>query len=91
MAYTITTFSGAKRLSFQAATITGSTVNLNTGLNTIENVQACVKVAAQAAGDPGYVTVNFSGTDGLVNVYAWDDAGSAAANAKPILLIVIGT
>lgn len=91
MAYTLTTFSGDKRVSYESFAITGSCVNHDCGLQTVENVQATIKSSAQAAGDPGYVTCNFAGNTGNVSYYAWDDAGNAAANEKNVLVIVIGT
>jgi len=91
VAATITTFSGDKRTSYQTVAVTGSTTGIDTGLNTVENVQATVKAAAQAAGAAGYVTMNFAGNTGLVDIYAWDDAGVASNTAANVCIRVIGT
>ena len=91
MAATITTFSGDKRVSYQSVVITGSTTDLDTGLNTVENVIATVKDSNQAAADGAYVTCNFAGNTGLVDLYNWDDAGNAAVNNTTVLISVIGT
>ena len=91
MAYTITTFSGSKRVSYETFAVTGSCVDHSTGLQTIENVQATVKLAAQAAGAAGYVTCNFAGNTGNVSLYAWDDTGTASNAAANMCVIAVGT
>jgi hypothetical protein len=68
---------------------TGSVVDLDTGLAQIVVAVGIPKIAAQAAADPAYVTCNFGG-DGLLDAYAWDDAGAAAANAGTIMFIIVG-
>lgn len=91
MAYTITTFSGLKRVSYETFSVTGSCVDHDTGLQTIENVQATVKLATQANGAAGYVTANFAGNTGNISLYAWDDTGTASNTAANTCVIAIGT
>lgn len=91
MAYTITTFSGAKRVSYESLTVTGSCVDHATGLNTVENVQLTVKDATQANNAAGYMTCNFAGNTGNVSYYAWADDGTVATNNATALAMVIGT
>lgn len=90
MAYTITTFSGQYRASYQAVAVVGYTVDINTGLNEISYAQATVKTTQQQASEAGYVTVNF-GADGLVDLYAWTDLGAAAVLSATVLVLAIGT
>ena len=80
---------GAKMARGTAA-FTGSSLNIDTGLSVITEVIACVKDTNQSAGDAAYVTYNH-GADGLLDLYAWDDAGVAAANAATVTWLVFGT
>ncbi len=80
---------GSLKIRSGSATFTGTDTDIDTGLTTISQVVVTVKDTNQAAGDAAYVTVDH-GADGLLDVYAWDDAGSAASNACTIYWIAIG-
>lgn len=68
---------------------TGTVADIDTGLTLIQTVQCTVKETAQAAGDPAYVTYDH-GADGLLDLYAWDDAGVEAANAGTVAWLATG-
>ena len=72
-----------------SVTVTGSTADVNTGLRLIRHAVASVKIGAQADGDAAYVTVDF-GADGLLDLYAWDDAGAAATTAATVHWLAVG-
>jgi hypothetical protein len=68
---------------------TGGALNVNTGLNILLAAVGCAKDTDQAAGDIAYVTFDF-GSDGLLDIYCWDDAGALAASAGTVMIIAIG-
>jgi len=67
----------------------GGAVDVDTGLNTVLAAVGCAKDADQGAGDIAYVTIDF-GSDGLLDIYCWDDAGVAATSAGTVMIIAIG-
>ena len=72
------------------ATFTGSSLSIDTGLTLIVEGFVTVFAAAQAAGALGYCTYDH-GADGLLDLYGWDDAGVAAANAGTVAWMVLGS
>lgn len=91
---TLTTFSLGTRVSYGTSTVSGGAstgTDIDTGLNTIVNAQATVKDTDQAAGNGGYCTVDYDGTDGYLDIYVWDDAGAAAGSDTVVDWIAIGT
>lgn len=91
MAAVLTTFSGQYRVSLETVAVTGTTTDHDTGLNTIIQAFTTVKATAQGTSAMAYVTVNFGGTDGLIDLYAWDDTGVAAAVAGNVMVLAVGT
>lgn len=93
MAAVISQFAGDLRLSYEEVTIgtSGALADNDSGLNTVVCAVGVAKDTNQPANSIAYVTLNYDGTDGLVDLYAWDDAGAAATGGGTVLLIVIGT
>ena len=93
MTATITQLAGDQRLSWETVTVgtSGSATDNDMGLNTIDTVIAIAKDTNQPANAPAYVTVNYDGTDGLVDIYCWDDAGAAATAGGTIEVWALGT
>lgn len=71
------------------ATVTGTDTDIDTGLTTIVEVFVSLKDTTQGAGDAAYVTYDH-GADGLLDLYCWDDAGSAASNAATVAWLALG-
>ena len=93
MAAVITQLAGDQRLSWETVTVgtSGAKADNDMGLNTIDTVLAVVKGTSQAANDIGYCTVDYDGTDGLVDIYGWDDAGAAATGGGTVEVWALGT
>jgi len=86
---TLASLGGLYKIVVGSDAVTGSVASLDTGLSTIVFAAACVMHANQDANDAGYCTVDH-GADGLLDVYAWDDAGAAATNENTVYVIAIG-
>lgn len=86
---TIASLGGLYRITVGSDSITGSIASLDTGFGTIVFAAACNTHSNQDAGDAAYCTVTH-GADGLLDVYAWDDAGAAATVANTIYVMAIG-
>ena len=93
MAAVITQLAGDQRLSWETVTVdtSGAKSDNDMGLNTVDSVQATVKTTDQDANEPAYVTVDYDGTDGLVDLYCWDDAGAAATGGGTVECWALGT
>jgi hypothetical protein len=83
---------GGNLIKTGTASITtgGSLLNVDTGLTTILQAFITVKDTDQDPADGAYCTYDH-GTDGLLDIYVWDDAGQAAANDTEVSWMVIGT
>lgn len=77
------------KVRFGEAAVTGSLADIDTGLRVIHHAVANVKIATQGAGEAAYLTLDY-GADGLLDIYAWDDAGSAATVAATVEWLAVG-
>lgn len=67
---------GAYRIARGEVTLDGSNPTpVTTGLNTIVSAQVTLKSASAPGDDPSWVSVDYSGSDGTLNVYAWKNTG----------------
>ena len=68
--------SGGRRTVSGEVTLDGSNPTpVTTGLNTITSAQVTLKSASAPADDPSWVSCDYSGSDGTLNVYAWKNTG----------------
>jgi hypothetical protein len=66
----------AYRVARGEVTLDGSNPTpVTTGLNTIVAAQATLKSSSAPADDPSWVSVDYTGSDGTLNVYAWKNTG----------------
>ena len=86
------------KLARGTATLDGSNpTTVATGLTTIVAAVACIKKATAPGDDPVAVTVNYSGSDGNLDIYAWKHDGTdptlvaSTNNSATIDWIAIGT
>jgi predicted RecA/RadA family phage recombinase len=71
------------------AAVTGTLADVDTGLTIITRAFATIQSTTQGAGEAAYVTLDH-GADGLLDFYAWDDAGAAATVATNVNWLAIG-
>lgn len=62
-----------------------------TGLATIASASATLKRTTALSSGTAFVTVDFTGTDGTLNLYGWVLAGSASTGTESIEWIAWGT
>lgn len=62
-----------------------------TGLTTIVSAQATLKRTTALSAGTAFVTVDFTGTDGTLNLYGWVLAGSASAGTESVEWVAVGT
>lgn len=62
-----------------------------TGLTTIVSAQATIKRTSAVTSGTAFVTVDFTGADGTLNLYAWVLAGTASTGTESIEWVAIGT
>lgn len=62
-----------------------------TGLTTIVSAQATLKRTTALSSGTAFVTVDFTGTDGALNLYAWVLAGSASSGTESVEWVAVGT
>lgn len=86
---TVASLGGLYRITMGSDAVTGSIASLDTGFSTIVYAMACNTHSNQDGGDGAYCTVTH-GADGLLDVYAWDDAGAAATVVNTIYVLAIG-
>ena len=79
-----------QRMQSGLATFTGTDLSIDTGLTLIVEAFVTVFAAAQAAGALAFCTYDH-GADGLLDIYGWDEAGVAAANAGTAAWMVLGS
>lgn len=91
MAATVTTFSKAYRLAFDTQSFTGSVLDVDTTLALIANAQATVKATAVGGTTNALACTCNYGADGLLDIYSWDAAGSAAAAASNVMWMALGS
>jgi hypothetical protein len=91
--YLIGWMGGYYRLAVGIEAATGHVADLDTGLNTVIAAWAVPKSDNPAtATEAGYVTVDFDGDDGLVDIYCWqDDVATEAATETTVMVFAIGT
>jgi hypothetical protein len=81
------------------ATLDGSNpTTVATGLTTIVTAVASLKSATAPGDDPSWLSVNYSGSDGNLDIYAWKNTGgtdptlvASTNNAATVDWIAIGT
>ena len=83
-------YTGGTTMVSGSSTQTGHDADIDTGLTTILRAWVQVKDADQGAGDAAYCTIDH-GADGLLDIYAWDDAGVEATVEATIYWFAIGT
>lgn len=89
----------AYRIARGEATLDGSNPTpVTTGLNTIVAAYAVQKSATTPGDDPSAVTVDYTGSDGTLNLYAWKNTGGtdptlvASTNSSAVYCwIAVGT
>ncbi len=81
-----------------SVTLDGSNpTTVATGLNTIQSATATIKKNSTPGSDPFVITVNFTGSDGNLDIYAWKTDGTLAIltastnNATTICWTAFGT
>ncbi len=62
-----------------------------TGLTTIVSAQATLKRTSALSSGTAFVTVDFTGSDGTLNLYAWVLAGTASTGTESVEWMAIGT
>jgi hypothetical protein len=62
-----------------------------TGLTTIVAAVACVQGTSAVSSGTAFVTVDFTGSDGNLNLYGWVLAGTASSGTESINWIAVGT
>jgi hypothetical protein len=62
-----------------------------TGLTTIVSAQATIKRTSAVTSGTAFVTVDFTGSDGTLNLYAWVLAGTASSGTETIEWVAVGT
>jgi hypothetical protein len=81
------------------ATLDGSNpTTVATGLTTIVTAVASLKSATAPGDDPSWLSINYSGSDGNLDIYAWKNTGgtdptlvASTNNAATVDWIAIGT
>lgn len=68
----------------------GAEADLDTGLTTVDQVFATIKgTGPQGTQESHVVTVDFDGTDGLVDLYVFEALDSSAADSDTVTIMVI--
>lgn len=62
-----------------------------TGLTTIVSATATIKRTSAVSSGTAFVTVDFTGADGALNLYAWVLAGTASTGTESVEWIAFGT
>jgi hypothetical protein len=62
-----------------------------TGLTTIVSATATLKKTTALSSGTAFVTVDFTGSDGALNLYGWVLAGSASTGTETIEWTAVGT
>ena len=62
-----------------------------TGLSTIVSAQATIQRTSAVSSGTAFVTVDFTGSDGNLNLYGWVVAGTASPGTENINWVAIGT
>ena len=86
---TLASLGGLYRLVVGSDDVTGSIASLDTGLSTLVGVFTGIHHANQDATDAAYCTITH-GSDGLVDVLCWTDAGVAAGAENTVYILAIG-
>jgi hypothetical protein len=64
---------------------------ISTGLSTIASASATLKRTTALSSGTAFVTVDFTGSDGTLNLYGWVLAGSASSGTESVEWIAWGT
>lgn len=64
---------------------------VTTGLTTIVAAVATLQKTSAVSSGTAFVTLDFSGSDGVLNLYAWVLAGSASTGTETVNWICVGT
>lgn len=62
-----------------------------TGLTTIVSATATLKRTTAVSSGTAFVTVDFTGSDGTLNLYGWVLAGSASTGTESVEWVAFGT
>lgn len=62
-----------------------------TGLTTIVSATATLKRTTALSSGTAFVTVDFTGSDGTLNLYAWVVAGTASTGTESVEWVAFGT